>query len=134
MFTRAFTVSCKSILQQQRTAAVTAASTTTTTSLPSSTFSFSRFMSTTDDNEDKTTIVQTCTDKIKEALETQDVKVTGAYDDPNGSHISIEVVSSMFEGKRPVQRQQLVYKALWEELQGPVHAVDAMICKTPEEK
>ncbi len=58
----------------------------------------------------------------------------GAYDDPNGSHISITVVSSMFEGKRPVQRQQLVYKALWEELKGPVHAVDAMICKTPDEK
>ena len=39
---------------------------------------------------------------------------TGAYDDPNGSHISIEVYSELFEGKRPVQRQQLVYKALWE--------------------
>jgi BolA-like protein len=36
--------------------------------------------------------------------------VSGAYDDPNGSHISIEVVSSKFQGKRPVQRQQLVYK------------------------
>jgi len=58
---------------------------------------------------------------------------TGAYDDPNGSHISIEVVSPLFEGKRPVQRQQLVYKAIWEELQGPVHAVDNMICKTPSE-
>jgi stress-induced morphogen len=58
----------------------------------------------------------------------------GAYDDPNGSHISIEVVSQLFVGKRPVQRQQLVYKALWEELQGPVHAVDSMICKTPAEK
>ena len=86
---------------------------------------------------------------------------TGAYDDPNGSHISIVVVSDAFEGKRPVQRQQLVYKAIWEEvskenrkkvlrffvldsnsfifnpfpsqLQGPVHAVDAMICKTPGE-
>jgi stress-induced morphogen len=59
--------------------------------------------------------------------------LSGAYDDPNGSHISIEVVSSKFEGKRPVQRQQLVYKAIWEELQGPVHAVDSMVCKTPEE-
>jgi stress-induced morphogen len=38
----------------------------------------------------------------------------GAYDDPNGSHVSIEVTSALFEGKRPVQRQQLVYKALWE--------------------
>ncbi len=61
------------------------------------------------------------------------LQYTGAYDDPNGSHISIEVKSALFEGKRPVQRQQLVYKALWEELQGPVHAVDSMICKTPDE-
>lgn len=58
---------------------------------------------------------------------------SGAYDDPNGSHISVEVVSSKFAGKRPVQRQQLVYKAIWQELQGPVHAVDSMVCKTPEE-
>jgi len=57
----------------------------------------------------------------------------GAYDDPNGSHISVVVVSDKFEGKRAVQRQQMVYKALWEELKGPVHAVDSMICKTPEE-
>lgn len=58
----------------------------------------------------------------------------GAFDDPNGSHISIEVVSDAFEGKRPVQRQQLVYKAIWEELQGPVHAVDMMLCQTPDER
>jgi len=46
------------------------------------------------------------------------------------------VTSALFEGKRPVQRQQLVYKALWEELQGnaaPVHAVDSMQCRTPDE-
>jgi acid stress-induced BolA-like protein IbaG/YrbA len=89
---------------------------------------------TTTNSDDETTIVQICTQKIMKALETDNVKVTGAYDDPNGSHISIEVTSSLFEGKRPVQRQQLVYKALWDELQGPVHAVDAMVCKTPDEK
>jgi stress-induced morphogen len=61
------------------------------------------------------------------------VTILGAHDDPNGSHISIEVVSSIFSGKRPVQRQQMVYKAIWEEMQGPVHAVDSMICKTPDE-
>lgn len=82
---------------------------------------------------EETTIVTTCREKIMSALETEDVKVIGAYDDPNGSHISIEVISPLFEGKRPVQRQQLVYKALWEELKGPVHAVDSMICKTPDE-
>jgi stress-induced morphogen len=59
-------------------------------------------------------IVDTCRAKIAAALETDDVAVTGAHDDPNGSHISIRVTSALFEGKRPVQRQQLVYKALWE--------------------
>lgn len=80
-----------------------------------------------------TSVVDVCQQKIQDALEADNVVVTGAYDDPNGSHVSIEVVSSLFEGKRPVQRQQLVYKAIWEELQGPVHAVDSMVCKTPDE-
>mmetsp|Transcript_2170 Transcript_2170/g.2942 ORF Transcript_2170/g.2942 Transcript_2170/m.2942 type:complete len:139 (+) Transcript_2170:121-537(+) len=119
--TRAFTISttsqhARAILRQNVTPTAT---------------TFARFMSTNDGDE--TTIVQTCTDKIKKALETDNVKVTGAYDDPNGSHISIEVISDLFTGKRAVQRQQLVYKALWDELQGPVHAVDSMICKTPDE-
>ena len=78
-----------------------------------------RFMSS---SPPDTSVVETCTKKIGDALETTDVKVTGAYDDPNGSHISIEVVSPLFEGKRAMQRQQLVYKAIWEELKGPVHA------------
>ena len=82
---------------------------------------------------DTTSIVEICSQKIKVALDATDVKVTGAYGDPNGSHISIEVVSPKFEGKRAVQRQQLVYKAIWEEMQGAVHAVDAMVCKTPTE-
>jgi len=59
--------------------------------------------------------------------------IKGAHDDPNGSHISIEVVSTMFEGKRLMQRQQMVYKAIWDEMQGPVHAVDSMVCKAPSE-
>ena len=82
------------------------------------TSSTARFMS----SEPDTSVVDTCTEKISTALETSEVKVTGAYDDPNGSHISIEVVSDKFEGKRAMQRQQMVYKAIWDELQGPVHA------------
>jgi stress-induced morphogen len=81
-----------------------------------------RFMSSTPPSAPDTSVVENCTKKIGDALETTDVKVTGAYDDPNGSHISIEVVSPLFEGKRAMQRQQLVYKAIWEELKGPVHA------------
>lgn len=80
-------------------------------------------------------VVDICRTKISTALNTPNVIVRGAFDDPNGSHVAIEVISLMFEGKRPVQRQQMVYKALWEELLqgGPVHAVDSMICKTPNE-
>ncbi|KAL3908833.1 MAG: hypothetical protein SGARI_002885 [Bacillariaceae sp.] len=99
------------ILSKQQSAAAAV-------SVPAS--SFSRFMSSTDGGDGPdTSIVDVCTDKISAALETDAVKVVGAYDDPNGSHISIEVTSAMFEGKRAVQRQQLVYKAIWEELQGP---------------
>lgn len=46
---------------------------------------------------------------------------------------SIDVVSSAFEGKSAVNRQRMVYKAIWEELQNVVHAVDQMTTKTPEE-
>lgn len=79
-------------------------------------------------------IVDICRQKIQTALETDDVVVKGAFDDPNGSHISIEVVSDKFVGKRAVGRQQMVYKAIWKEMEGAVHAVDSMVCKTPEEK
>mmetsp|Transcript_21560 Transcript_21560/g.31573 ORF Transcript_21560/g.31573 Transcript_21560/m.31573 type:complete len:146 (-) Transcript_21560:203-640(-) len=92
-----------------------------------------RMMSQVPDGGADTTVVSTCQKKISDALETDKVTVTGAYDDPNGSHISIEVISEQFEGKRLMQRQQMVYKAIWEEMQGAVHAVDGMICKAPSE-
>ena len=46
---------------------------------------------------------------------------------------SIDVVSEAFEGKSAVDRQRMVYKAIWMELQEAVHAVDAMTTKTPAE-
>jgi acid stress-induced BolA-like protein IbaG/YrbA len=94
---------------------------------------FQTFSMSSSSSNNPTTIVDVCRDKIKVALQTDQVIVTGAHDDPNGSHISVQVVSTLFAGKRPVQRQQMVYKALWDELKGPVHAVDSMICKTPDE-
>ena len=40
-----------------------------------------------------------------------------------------------FEGLRAMKRQQLVYKAIWEEMRdgGDVHAVDSIVAKTPKE-
>lgn len=46
---------------------------------------------------------------------------------------SIDVVAAAFEGKSAVDRQRMVYKAIWMELQEAVHAVDAMTTKTPAE-
>lgn len=47
--------------------------------------------------------------------------------------LSIDVVSKAFEGKSAVNRQRMVYKVIWEELQSTVHAVDQMTTKTPGE-
>ena len=79
------------------------------------------------------TVVDTCKAKIAAALEPKELEVQGAFDDPNGSHITIYCVSDAFEGKRSLARQQLVFKAIWEEMQGPVHAVDTMVLKAPSE-
>ncbi|THG15359.1 hypothetical protein TEA_029023 [Camellia sinensis var. sinensis] len=45
----------------------------------------------------------------------------------------IDVISSAFEGQSAVSRQRMVYKAIWEELQSIVHAVDQMTTRTPTE-
>ncbi|KAL4557282.1 hypothetical protein LXL04_035455 [Taraxacum kok-saghyz] len=76
-------------------------------------------------------LMQSMQTKIKEELNAELVTVTDAYGD--GRHVSIDVVSSAFEGKSAVNRQRMVYKAIWEELQSVVHAVDQMTTKTPEE-
>ena len=69
--------------------------------------------------------------KIGAALETDRVSVADASGD--GRHVEIEVVSPLFDGRKAVDRQRMVYKAIWEELQETVHAVDAMVCRSPAE-
>uniref|UniRef100_A0A0E0LBP3 Uncharacterized protein n=1 Tax=Oryza punctata TaxID=4537 RepID=A0A0E0LBP3_ORYPU len=69
--------------------------------------------------------------KIKEQLEADTVTVVDTSGD--GRHVCIDVVSKVFEGKSAVNRQRMVYKAIWEELQSTVHAVDQMTTKTPAE-
>ena len=79
------------------------------------------------------TVVSRCTAKIQAALNPTKCRVTSTNDDPNGSHIQVEVVAEAFAGKRAMERQRMVFRALWEELEGPVHAVDSIIAKTPSE-
>lgn len=54
--------------------------------------------------------------KITAAFSPTRLQVTPTYDDPNGSHVSITVVSDAFEGLPSVKRHQAVYKTIWEEL------------------
>lgn len=57
---------------------------------------------------------------IRAQLEGCEVSVEGA-----GSNYDITVVGDVFAGKRPVQRQQLVYAALNERIAaGEIHAVN----------
>jgi len=82
------------------------------------------------------TVVEKCTDKITDAISPAELEIQGAFDDPNGSHISIYCVAEAFEGMRSMTRQQMVYKAIREEMQdgGPLHAVDSMTLLAPSEK
>ncbi|KAF7825030.1 protein BOLA4, chloroplastic/mitochondrial [Senna tora] len=69
-------------------------------------------------------LMQSMEKKIKDHLNAESVSVKDAYGD--GRHVSIDVVSAAFEGQSAVNRQRMVYKAIWEELQSTVHAVDQM--------
>ena len=75
-----------------------------------------------------------CEEKIRAAISVTELEVLSSEEDPNGSHIMVTAVSAAFEGLSSMKRQQLVYKAIWEEVQsGAVHAVDQMVLKTPDE-
>ncbi|KAM7499884.1 hypothetical protein LguiA_024298 [Lonicera macranthoides] len=76
-------------------------------------------------------LMQSMQKKIKEHLNAESVTVVDANGD--GRHVSIDVISSAFEGQSAVNRQRMVYKAIWEELQNTVHAVDQMTTRTPSE-
>ena len=72
-------------------------------------------------------MVEKCTDKITDAISPAELEIQGAFDDPNGSHISIYCVAAAFEGLRSMKRQQMVYKAICEEMQGLSHALELLV-------
>ena len=94
---------------------------------------YSYQLHTTISNDNQDTVVSRCTSKIQAALNPTMIKVTASNDDPNGSHIQIVCISNEFEGKNTLQRQRLIYKAIWDEMSGPVHACDSIVAKTQSE-
>ncbi len=64
---------------------------------------------------------------IAEGLPCELLEVEG-----DGRHFDALIVSSLFEGKRPVQRHQLVYRALGDRMREQIHAL-SMKTLTPDE-
>ena len=57
---------------------------------------------------------------LNQQLSGSDIKV-----EVDGSHVNIIVIGDIFEGKRAVQRQQIVYAVLQEHIaSGVIHAVN----------
>ena len=64
---------------------------------------------------------------IAAGLDCSHVDVTG-----DGQHFTAIIVSTAFEGKRPIQRHQLVYAALGDRMREEIHAL-SMKTLTPQE-
>lgn len=64
---------------------------------------------------------------IAEGLECEHLEVAG-----DGQHFEALIVSAAFEGKRPIQRHQLVYRALGDRMREEIHAL-SMKTLTPAE-
>jgi acid stress-induced BolA-like protein IbaG/YrbA len=65
---------------------------------------------------------------IAAGLECEALEVSG-----DGQHFEALIVSRLFEGKRLVQRHQLVYRALGDRMREEIHAL-SMRTLTPEEQ
>jgi Predicted transcriptional regulator, BolA superfamily len=64
---------------------------------------------------------------IAQGLECEHLDVQG-----DGSHFDAVIVSRAFEGKRLIQRHQMVYAALGDRMKAEIHAL-SMRTLTPEE-
>ena len=68
--------------------------------------------------------------RIEEAIEDAEVEIvdlTGGRD-----HYEVTVVSEAFEGKPLIKRHRMVYDALGDQMDGPIHAL-TLETKTPDE-
>ena len=69
-------------------------------------------------------------ERIKQAIEDAEVEIvdlTGGRD-----HYEVTVVSPAFEGETLIKRHRMIYDALGEQMDGPIHAL-TLETKTPEE-
>ena len=72
--------------------------------------------------------------QIRQAIE-QAVPDSAVEVVANGSHFSLKVISPVFEGKKTLEKQRMVYGALKDLMAGsnaPVHAIDHLETLVPE--
>lgn len=72
-------------------------------------------------------------DQLKQAIEAELPDATAEVTS-NGNHFEIRVISPVFEGKRTLAKQRLVYSAIKDFMAGanaPVHAVDRLETLVP---
>lgn len=84
-------------------------------------------------------LLDTLRAKLQDALEPESLEVTddsarhtGHRQAAGRFHLKARIVSTRFRGLSRVQRHRLVYRALTEELAGPVHALNVE-ARAPEE-
>ncbi len=65
------------------------------------------------------------TDEVKKLIEAgiEGAQATVTDLTGTGDHFRAEVVSPSFAGKSEIQQHKMVYKALAEEMKGPIHAL-----------
>jgi len=76
-------------------------------------------------------VLRAIEDKIRGAITDAKVRAQGG-----GGHYVVEVISPIFAGKNTLQRHRLVLGAIAPLMSGdaaPVHAVDTIVAKTPDE-
>jgi BolA protein len=87
------------------------------------------------------TVAQTITQKLTAAFQPARLEVVDdshhhaghAGARPGGeTHFTVRIVADAFAGRSRVERQRLVYKALADELAGPIHAL-SLVTQTPAE-
>lgn len=75
------------------------------------------------------------TDQIRALVEQALPDAVVTVEDTTGTsdHFEMTVISSAFEGKTPVDRQRMVFRALGTAMAGPIHAL-SLTTLTPSEK
>jgi acid stress-induced BolA-like protein IbaG/YrbA len=70
--------------------------------------------------------------EIEQLIESQLADCSATVRSDDNTHYEAVVITSSFDGKRPLQRHQMVYAALGDKMGGEIHALSIQ-AMTPDE-